>query len=270
MPEENISLEYQDNIAVVCINRPQKRNAFNAGMFSELETVTEKLKSNLPRVIVLTGSGDNAFCAGFDVHPDNPMNTDLVKSVETGDEGPARLVVERIRAVIDAFVQLPVPIIAAINGLAYGGGAETTMRCDLRVIDPAAVICFSEVRLGLMPDWGGSPHLVRLAGPAIAADLILTARTVTAEEALTLKLVNRISAPGNALNEAIELGRTIAANGPRAVRSALEVTRRSPDLPLAESLDLETDRAITLIASGEFIHGVAAFLERRPPEFPDK
>ncbi len=269
MTEENIRLDYQGNIAIVTIDRPKRRNAFNAAMFSHLESVTEQLKSRMPRVIVLTGAGETAFCAGFDVNPDNPMSVDLVRAVEEKSEEPAGLVIRRVRVVVDAFFKLPVPIIAAVNGQAYGGGAETSMRCDLRVMDPAAVICFSEVRLGLMPDWGGLPSLVRLVGTSVAADLILTARTVSAKEAMALKITNRISDPGNSLEEAVELGHTIAANGPRSVRSAIEVIRRSPDLPLAESLALEAERATTLIASGEFIHGVAAFLEKKPPAFPD-
>jgi len=269
MPEENISLDYQGQIAIVTLNRPHKRNAFNATMFTHLETVTKRLKERLPRVVILVGEGETAFCAGFDVHPDNPMSADILASAESGDEAPARKSVGRVREVVDDFIELPVPIIAAINGQAYGGGAETAIRCDMRVMDPAAVICFSETRLGLIPDFGGGPSLVRLVGPSIAADLILTAREVPASEALALKLVNRVSAQGKALEDAIALGEKIAANGPKAVRAALEVIRRSPDLPLKEALTLEMDRAVSLIASGEFLHGVAAFLEKKAPVFPD-
>ena len=269
MPKENVSLEYRGKIAIITLNRPQKRNALNAAMFSHLETVIKQLQEHLPRVVILVGEGDTAFCAGFDVHPDNPMFESLLASAENNDEVPARRSIGRVRAVVDGLIELPVPIIAAINGQAYGGGAEIAMRCDLKVMDSNAVVCFSETRLGLMPDFGGTPSLVRLVGPSVAADLILTARKILADEALSLKLVNRLSAPGKSLNDAIALGEAIAANGPKAIGAALEVIRRSPDLPLKDALTLEIDRAVSLIASGECIHGVAAFLEKKAPVFPD-
>jgi len=153
--------------------------------------------------------------------------------------------------------------------MAYGGGAELAVRCDLRVMDPDAVISFSEVRLGLMPDWGGAATLARLVGPAKASHMILTARKVTAREALTLGLINQVSSPGKVLEESIELAETIAGNGPRAVRCALEVIRSACDVPMQEALELETKSAITLITSGECYHGISAFLSKEKPSFPD-
>ena len=141
-------------------------------------------------------------------------------------------------------------------------------RCDLRVMDPKAQLCFSEVRLGLMPDWGGGPYLTRLVGSAVASDLILTARKVGAEEALRLALVNRVSDAGKTLDAAKEMAEQIAQNGPKAVRHALAVIRQSRDLSLERALELEAESAVELIASGECIHGVAAFMEKRKPRFP--
>lgn len=270
MSDNRIELEYRGRLGVVTINRPLKRNAFDDEMFAEFERVTGQLEKNMPRVVVVTGAGSAAFCAGFDVNPNNPMNSDMLRAVDEKDEQPAQIVINRVREVMDRFVALPVPIIAAVNGQAYGGGAELATRCDLRVMDPDAVFCFSEVRLGLMPDWGGSPSLVQLVGPAVAADLILTARKVSADEAFRLKLANRVSQPGKALEEAVELGESIAANGPRAVRAALDVIRSSPSLVLADALALEASNAVSLITSGEYIYGVSAFLNRKPPEFPDE
>jgi enoyl-CoA hydratase/carnithine racemase len=231
--------------------------------------VINELKESLPRVIILTGAGDKAFCAGFDVNPENPLLTPLLSSAENHNKGPADDVINRIRTSTDSLVSLPVPIIAAINGLAYGGGAEIASRCDLRVMDPRAVFCFSEVRLGLMPDHGGVVGLTHLVGASRASDLILTARKVDAQEALQLGLTNRISAPGKALDEALSLALAIAQNGPRAVRHALSVIRKTGDLTTQEALELETQEAVDLIASGECIHGVAAFLTRQKPEFPE-
>jgi enoyl-CoA hydratase len=269
MSAENVKLEYKRHIAIVTLDRPDKRNALNEEMFSRLEAATTALEANLPRALVLTGGGDKAFCAGFDVHPDNPMNDHMLQAAIKKDTSLALKSIGRLRTAADALISLPIPIVVAMNGLAFGGGAEIAVRCDLRVMDPNAIICFSETRLGLMPDFGGTPSLVRLVGPSVGADLVLTARRISAQEAFDLKLVNRVSAPGKSLDEAIALAETIAANGPRAVRAALEVIRRSQDLPLEDALALELERASALVASGEFIDGVSAFLEKRAPDFPD-
>ncbi|HRZ28772.1 MAG TPA: enoyl-CoA hydratase-related protein, partial [Spirochaetota bacterium] len=166
-------------------------------------------------------------------------------------------------------VGLPVPMIAAVNGMAYGGGAELAMRCDMRVLDPGAVICFSETRLGLMPDWGGGTALIGIAGTSCAADLILTGRKVDAAEAYAMGLANRISGKGRSLEEALAIAEMIASNGPRAVRSALALSRGYAALNGVNSLDMEEKLAAELIASGECFHGVAAFLQKRKPDFPD-
>jgi methylglutaconyl-CoA hydratase len=269
MKEYGISLKRQGHIAIITLNRPAKQNAFDQHMWDCLDQVTAELAASLPRVIILTGAGDKAFSAGFDVNPENPLLKPLLAAMEGQDKGPAHNLVRRIRTSVDRLVTLQVPIIAAINGLAYGGGAEIASRCDLRVMDPGAVICFSEVRLGLMPDQGGVVGLTHLVGASRASDLILTARKVGAQEALQLGLTNRISAPGKALEEALSLALSISENGPRAVRHALSVIRRTGDLTTEQALDLETREAVTLIASGESIHGVSAFLTRQKPDFPE-
>ncbi len=268
MSEKRIILERKDRIAIVSLNRPQRRNAFDQEMFLALARVTEELKKDLPRTIVLTGT-ETVFCAGFDVNPDNPMTTAFIDAVEKADPDPAEKLIRQVRSIVDEFVSLPVPIIAALNGMTYGGGAELAVRCDLRVMDPAVEICFSEVRLGLMPDWGGGAALAHLIGASRAADVILTARKVLAGEAINLGLVNRVSRPGESLEEAMRLAEMISKNGPRAVRSALNVIRGSRNQSFNQSLDHEMDRAVSLIVSGECLHGVGAFLEKKEPEFPD-
>lgn len=249
-------------VAVVTLDRPERRNALDANMWADFDRVVGELEADLPRVVVVTGAGDRAFSAGMDVNPDNPQVGGLMTAVATHDRAPVHAMLAPIRGCVDRLVALRVPVIAAVNGLAYGGGAEIATRCDLRVADPAAVICFSEVTLGLMPDWGGGVALTRLLGPARAADLILTARKVAADEALALGLVNRVSAPGQALAEALAIAQGMAARGPTAIRFALEVIRRTPELPLADALALELDRAVALIASGECVPYITAFFSR--------
>jgi enoyl-CoA hydratase len=269
MAENRIILNVRQKTATVTLNRMAKNNAFDEAMFKAIEQVTETLKQSLPRAVVLTGAGDRAFCAGFDVNLDNPITSGFLEAVNKKDRDLSKKLVHRMRQAIDGFFSLPVPVIAAVNGLAYGGGMELATRCDLRVMDTRAELCFSEVRLGLMPDWGGGPYLARLVGPAVAADLILTARKINVDEALKLGLVNRVSDPGRSLETAMDLAEQIAENGPRAVAHALGVIRQSHGLPLEKALEMEADAAAELIASGECVHGITAFIERRTPEFPD-
>lgn len=268
MDNGEIQVERKSKIALVTINRVSKKNAFDESMFSALEQVTDKLKQDLPRVIIITGAG-RAFSAGFDISPGNPLVADFMKVFDSHSIETARKLVNRIRRAVDGFTALPVPIIAAINGLAYGGGMELATRCDLRVMDQTAQLCFSEVSLGLMPDWGGGPYLTKLVGSSMAAELILTARTLDADEAARIGLVNRISDTGESVNEALRLAEQIAKNGPKAVRHALSVIRQSQGLTLEKALELEAATAAELIASGECLHGIRAFMEKKRPEFPD-
>jgi enoyl-CoA hydratase/carnithine racemase len=264
-----MQIEYRGQCAVVTFNRPDKRNAFDKDMWAALESVISDLRKRRPRAVVITGAGDKAFSAGFDVNPSNPQVSGLIEAVQKHSRIAVEELVRYIRETVDRLVSLPMPIIAAINGLAFGGGAELAVRCDMRVMDPGAVISFSEVRLGLMPDWGGGVALTRLLGKAKATDLILTARRVGAEEAFNMGLVNRISKPGKALEESMEIAGAISKNGPRAVRAALEVIRRSAEIPLRDALEFETLIASDLAASGECVQGITAFLSKKEPEFSD-
>ncbi|MBC8440741.1 MAG: enoyl-CoA hydratase/isomerase family protein [Deltaproteobacteria bacterium] len=269
MTDNRIRLERKNKIALVFMDRPEKNNAFDTSMFEALEQLTLELERDHPRAVVLTGTGDRAFCAGFDVNLENPMATEFLDAVNKKDTALAGKLINRMRRAIDGFVGLPVPIIAAINGLAYGGGMELATRCDLRVMDIGAELCFSEVRLGLMPDWGGGVCLARLVGSAHATDLILTARVVKADEAARIGLINRVSDKGRCLDDAMKLAEQISLNGPKAVSHALTVLRQSSELPLKEALEKEAEAAAKLIASGECIHGITAFMEKKAPQFPD-
>ena len=269
MTDNRIRLERKNKIAMVFMDRPDKKNAFDTAMFEALEKVTRELEQDCPRAVVLTGAHDQSFCAGFDINLENPMTKEFLDAVNKKDTALAGKIINGMRRAIDGFVNLPVPIIAAVNGPAYGGGAELAIRCDLRVMDIGAELCFSEVKLGLMPDWGGGPCLARLVGHAHAADLILTARVVKADEALRMGLINRVSDKGRCLDDAMNLAEQISQNGPKAIRHALSVLRQTRDLPLKEALGKEAEAAANLIASGECIHGITAFMERKQPEFPD-
>ena len=268
MDEYGLKIEQDGKVAFITIDRPSRKNAFNLNMWNDLNEIVRDLGLNMPRAIVLTGAG-NVFSAGFDVNPDNPQVGELIQAVQARDEKPVEKMVRHFRDILDGFFALPVPIIAAINGLAFGGGAELAIRCDCRIADPDAEICFSEARLGLMPDWGGGVALTRLAGPAVSADLILTARKISASEALGMGIINKISKRGNCLAEALDMAKQIAGNGPRAVRQALHVIRAAADTDMRDALEMELKSAVSLIASGECIVGISAFIEKKTPEFPD-
>ena len=270
MTENGLKVQKKGSLAIVTLCRPERLNVFNGAMFAALEEAAGSLADDSHlRAVIVTGTGSKAFSAGFDVNPDNPVVAEMAPAIERRDKGPIARAIGAMRTAVDRFVALPVPVIAAINGRAFGGGAELAVRCDLRVMDPAAEICFSEVRLGLMPDWGGGAALVYLLGASAAADLVLTARRVPADEALRMGLVNRISPPDQALETALAMAETIMANGPQAVRRALEVIRAGRNLSLQATLDLERQTAIDLIASGECLHGIGAFLTGQAPVFPD-
>jgi len=270
MQLQTVIYEKNNYLSWITLNRPEARNAQTDTMRTEImQCLEDSRDDDNIRIIIITGAGDKAFSAGFDVNPDNPMVKSLMEAVENKDPVPCAAFLKRLRDPVDKLVGIPVPIICAINGLAYGGGAELASRCDIRVMDSDAMICFSETKLGLMPDWGGGPALARVVGQSIATDLLLTARRVGAEEALSLGIVNRISRKGEALKEALDLARSIARNGPTAVRYALSIIRKTNDLPFDEILELELEKAAALIASGECIHGITAFLTKKEAEFPD-
>lgn len=269
MTAQGISVQRRGAVAIVSFDRPDRRNALDQPAWNRLGQVADELAADLPRAVVLTGAGDIAFCAGMDLSPDNPQIAGLISAVQNQEPGPVAEMLGQLHSVLDRLFGLPVPLIAAVNGLAYGGGAEIAARCDLRVLADTAVVCFSEVRLGLMPDLGGGVALTRLLGPGRASDLILTARKVKADEALALGFANRVAPAASCLQTAIELADTIAKNGPRAVRAALRVIRESSSQPMAVAISAEVEAAVGLIASGECSHGIAAFMSGSEPSFPD-
>ncbi len=269
MTDSHVQLRRQDGTAIISLNRPDRRNTISQSMWEALDDIVQRLNREVPSAVVITGDGSACFCAGQDVNIDNPQIKRLSEALASGDRTPASDLIMNTRRVLDGLVSLPVPVIAAINGDAYGGGAELATRCDLRVMDPRGRICFSEVKLGLMPDWGGGVALTRLVGPSRAADLVLTGRPVSAQEALHIGLINRISPSGECLDTALQMAGQIAKNGPRAVRAALKVIRRSLDMPREQALTLEATEAISLIMSGECLHGISAFFAGSDATFPD-
>jgi len=208
------------------------------------------------RCVVLTGTGERAFCAGSDVKEFESLQ---------GRVGEGKLLLEK--AVYRRIALLPVPTIAAIQANALGGGLELALCCDLRVADERAKLGLPEVRLGVMPGSGGTQRLPRIVGIAKAKELILMGEIISASDALEIGLVNRVAAAGQALYEALKMAETIAERGPLAVREAKQALDLAGDMPLDEGLARELDASERIFASQDMLEGAHAFFEKRAPRF---
>jgi enoyl-CoA hydratase len=208
------------------------------------------------RCVVLTGTGDRAFCAGSDVKEFESLK---------GRVGEGKLLLEK--AVYRRLARLGVPTIAAIQADALGGGLELALCCDLRVADERSMLGLPEVRLGVMPGSGGTQRLPRIVGPAKAKELILMGELVDAAEASAIGLVNRVSPAGQALQTAMEMAEIIAGRGPLAVREAKRAIDSAGDLSLDEGLAQELDASERIFGSDDMVEGARAFFDKRPPRF---
>jgi enoyl-CoA hydratase/carnithine racemase len=208
------------------------------------------------RCVVVTGTGDRAFCAGSDVKEFASLR---------GRVGEGKLLLEK--AVYRRLARLPVPTIAAIQADALGGGLELALCCDLRVADERSKLGLPEVRLGVMPGSGGTQRLPRVIGIAKAKELILTGEIISAAEAAEIGLLNRVAAEGRALGETMEMAETIAARGPMAVREAKRALDMAGDMTLDEGLAYELDASERIFASEDMVEGAEAFFEKRDPRF---
>jgi enoyl-CoA hydratase/carnithine racemase len=211
------------------------------------------------RCVIVTGTGDRAFCAGSDVKEFESLR---------GRVGEGKLLLEK--AVYRRLARLPVPTIAAIQADALGGGLELALCCDLRVADERAKLGLPEVRLGVMPGSGGTQRLPRVVGIAKAKELILMGEIISAAEAAEIGLVNRVVPEGRALDEAVTMAETIAARGPIAVREAKRALDLAGDTILDGGLAAELDASERIFASRDMLEGARAFFEKRPPRFTDE
>jgi enoyl-CoA hydratase/carnithine racemase len=208
------------------------------------------------RCVVVTGTGDRAFCAGSDVKEFDSLR---------GRVGEGKLLLEK--AVYRRLARLPVPTIAALQADALGGGLELALCCDLRVADERSKLGLPEVRLGVMPGSGGTQRLPRVVGIAKAKELILMGEIISASEAAEIGLVNRVAPAGQALETAMSMAETIAAQGPIAVREAKRALDTAGDTTLDEGLARELDASERIFSSEDMSEGAQAFFERREPRF---
>jgi enoyl-CoA hydratase/carnithine racemase len=253
---ETLLVEQRQHVIYVTLNRPAVLNALNTTLRRDLKQCFTDLQADPDvRVIVITGAG-RAFCAGADIKEWREP-TSAVQDRE-----------DRIRLNFwQVMSRCEVPIIAAINGYALGGGCELAMCCDIRIASDQAQMGLTEVTLGIMPGGGGTQRLPRLVGQGKALELILTGRRIDAPEALRLGLVEQV-VPHAQLNAAVEaLAQTIVSRAPLAVKYAKEAILRGRELPLIEGLKVEAELYTLLRTTEDRMEGARAFQEKRPPQF---
>ena len=239
-------------IATITLNRPEVLHALNATMFDELEHAFTALAADPTlRVILLTGSGDRAFAAGADIRA--LAQTDAVTGEQTSLRG------QQVFALIESCGK---PVIAAINGVALGGGCELALACTLRIASDKARLGLPELKLGLIPGYGGTQRLTRLVGPGNALRAILTAEFLPAAEALRIGLVNEVTTPENLMPRANELAAIIASMAPLAVTAALSAVAAAPS-----AYSHEAALFGKLCATADKAEGIEAFLTKRPATF---
>jgi len=256
MAYETITLTVADRVATLTVNRPDKLNALNDRVIAELGEAIDAARENTDvGGVILTGAG-RAFVAGADI-----------SELEKHGAISAKMLAQRGQDVFRRFETSPKPIIAAVNGFALGGGCELAMACHIRLASDAAKFGQPEVKLGLIPGYGGTQRLPRLVGKGRALQLLLTGDMIDAQEAYRIGLVNRVVPANELIGAATAMLKAILANGPLAVAHCIEAVNRGCDLPLDEALTLEATAFGLLAATDDKREGTHAFLEKRSPSF---
>ena len=253
-----IDLTHEEEIAVLTLRRPQALNALSFELIGRIRDCIGQAGRSRARALIITGEGEKAFCAGADIK--ELQGRGLAAQREGAELGQATF------ALLD---RLPIPSIALVNGFAFGGGCELALACTLRLALPNAKFGLPEVKLGLIPGYGGTQRLPRLVGQGRALDMVMTGRTVGAEEALAIGLVNRLVEPPG-LPAAKAYAREFSGYGLRALQFAREAIQRAHDVALHEGLRLEADLSTLAYRTRDAEEGMQAFIEKRKPVFRDE
>ncbi len=257
MKYEILKTEIIDGLAIVTISRPQALNALNTRFFIEMDMKVQEIGLNKSvKVLVITGEG-KAFVAGADI-------AEMVNKSQDEGEAFSRLG----QRTFSSFGKLDIPVIAAINGFALGGGLELAMGCDFRIASSKAKFGQPEVNLGLIPGYAGTQRLSRLTNMGNALYMLMTADMFTAEQALQMGLIQKVVEPELLMEEVLKIARNIASKGPEAIKKVKKVVRHGCDLPFIEGENLEAVEFGTLFGEGrEGKEGMTAFLEKRKPNW---
>lgn len=253
-----VRTERRGRIAIWTIDRAERMNALSRAVVRELGRLAREAAADPElRGVILTGAGEKAFCAGADLKERRGM-----------DEEDVRDFLPLYRASFGAIDRLPIPVIAALGGVAFGGGLELALACDFRVAAPHVTLGLTETSLGIIPGAGGTQRLTRIVGEARAKELIVFARRITADEALGLGIVNRVAKDGqSALDCALELAAPLEEAAPIAISAALEAIDGASDLDLEAGLTLEQRCYERTLVSQDRLEALAAFAEKRKPRF---
>ena len=258
--ETPLKVEQRGSVAVLTINRADRMNSLSRATLTAFVEAERVLGDPNLRAIVVTGAGDKAFCAGADLKERKGMS-----------ENAVRAQVKMYREAFEWLDRAPVPVIAAINGVALGGGLELALLCDLRVAASHVTVGLPEVTIGIIPGAGGTQRLPRLLGEARAKELILFGRRLSAAEAHSIGLVNRVTPDGkNVLEDTLEWIGPLANGAPIAQRAALAAIDDSFRVPLEQGLELERLHYDQCLVSEDRVEALAAFAEKRPPKFQGK
>ncbi len=254
----SVDVAFEDEFCVITINRPEALNALNASVISALDAAFEEAANSSARCLIITGAGDKAFCAGADITElsDNSM-------IEH------KQLLQRGQRLMNKLADLPIPSVAAINGYAFGGGLETALACTFRLATSNAKVGLPEVKLGLVPGYGGTQRLPRIIGEARALEIIMSGRTVGAEEALAIGLVSQII-EGSAVEGAKAFARNFTGYGLPILMMLRDAVTRAGDLPLHEGLAAEADLGALSFATEDAKEGIAAFQEKRAAVIKDR
>ena len=257
MSYENLLVEKKSSVAYITVNRPKVLNALNMATMEELRAAFHEIKNDASvRVVIFTGTGEKAFIAGADIG--ELAKHDAVSGKEYTHRG---------QSVLNLIENLGKPVIACINGFALGGGCEIAMACTMRLASENAKFGQPEVKLGIIPGYGGTQRLPRLVGKGVAMQLVLAGEMITAQEAHRISLVNEVTAPADLIPRAEAIAQKIIANAPLAVQYAMEAVNKGMEMTLAEGLYLEATLFGVCCATEDKREGTTAFLEKRAAQF---
>jgi enoyl-CoA hydratase len=260
MGYENILFQVDEGIATITFHRPKALNALNQALLAEWSQALDAIAAEEDiRVLILTGAGEKSFVAGADI-----------AELATYTPLQAKIFSRAGHSVIAKLQELPIAVIAAVNGFALGGGSEIALACDFIYASENARFGLPEITLGLIPGFGGTQRLPRLIGANRAKELIFTGKMISANEAAQIGLVNKVVAPGALMEEVLKTARDIAAKGRVSLREAKQAVNRGLDADLATGCSLETDAFALTLASPDAKEGTAAFLEKRKAVFTGK
>ena len=248
---EYIKFEIEGEFAILTINRPKALNALNSEVLDELDKVLDSIDTYKIRALILTGAGEKSFVAGADI---------AEMSTLTKEQGKAFS--KKGNDVFRKLETLEIPVIAAINGFALGGGCEIAMSCDIRICSENAIFGQPEVGLGITPGFGGTQRLARLVGPGMAKQMIFTGQNIKAEEALRIGLVNAVYPQNELLNEARKLALSIAKNGQNAVRNSKKAINDGLQLDIEKAIKIEEKLFGDCFQSDEQVERMKKFLEK--------